>query len=39
MSKNELATQNSGFMSLAEFDISDTLSQELDGLEGGFERI
>ncbi len=39
MSKNELTTTNKGFMSLAEFDIADTLSQELDGLEGGFERI
>lgn len=38
MSKNELAA-NSGFMNLAEFNVADTLSQELDGLEGGFERI
>ena len=38
MSKNELTT-NSGFMSLAEFDLTDGLAQELDGLEGGFERI
>ncbi len=39
MSKNELATTNSGYLRLKEFDIADTLSQELDGLEGGFERI
>ncbi len=39
MSKNELATTNSGYLCLKEFDFADTLSQELDGLEGGFERI
>lgn len=39
MSKNELTTSSNGFMSLAEFDMTDGLAQELDGLEGGFERI
>lgn len=39
MSKNELTTQNAGYMSLADFNIAETLSQELDGLDGGFERI
>lgn len=39
MSKNELTTHNAGYMSLADFNIAETLSQELDGLEGGFERI
>ncbi len=39
MSKNELTTTSTGYMNLAEFNISETMSRELDGLEGGFERI
>lgn len=38
MSKNELIPTDSGYMNLSAFS-TDTLAQELDGLEGGFERI
>lgn len=41
MSKNdkELAVQNSGFLKLAEFNMSSAMAEELDGLSASFERI
>ena len=39
MSKNEIATTNTGFMNLMEFSMSEAMSDELFGLNGGFERI
>lgn len=38
MSKNELTASTGGYLSLSEFG-TDAFAQELDGLEGGFERI
>ena len=35
----ELTTTNSGFMALADFNLSDSMAEELNGLEGGFDRI
>ncbi len=40
--KNEnkaLATTNSAFMALKDFNLNDALSEELSGLSGSFERI
>lgn len=39
MSKNEIVTTDSGYLSLQNFNLTELLSQELDGLQGGFERI
>ncbi|MDJ0304753.1 hypothetical protein [Dehalobacter sp.] len=40
MSKNDTAlTIKTGFMNLADFNMNDAMAEELDGLEGGFERI
>lgn len=39
MNKNELTTTNNGFSSLMEFNLSDAMSEELFGLDGGFEKI
>lgn len=41
MSKNEkaLTAQNSGFLKLAEFNMSSAMAEELDGLSASFERI
>lgn len=41
MSKKETALTNkeTGFLSLLEFDMADVMHEELDGLDGGFERI
>lgn len=42
MAKNtEIATsnENTGFLKLADFNINDAIAEELDGLDGGFERI
>jgi hypothetical protein len=42
MSKNnEIVNinENKGFLQLADFNMSDAISEELDGLDGGFERI
>lgn len=41
LKNNEIAPKNEqkGFLQLAEFSMSDAISEELDGLDGGFERI
>lgn len=39
MSKNEIVSTDSGYLSLQDFNLTELLSQELDGLQGGFERI
>ncbi len=39
MSQNEIVTTDSGYLSLKDFNLADMMSQELDGLQGGFERI
>ena len=39
MSKNEIVTTDSGYLSLQNFNLTELLSQELDGLQCGFERI
>lgn len=36
---NELTTKNSGFMALADFNMSSAMAEELNGLEGGFDRV
>lgn len=36
---NELTTTESGFMLLADFNMSATMAEELNGLEGGFDRV
>ena len=35
----ELAIQTSGFLVLADFSRNETMAEELEGLEGGFDRI
>ena len=37
--KNELATQDNGFLTLANSDLGAMMAEELDGLDAGFERI
>lgn len=39
MSNNELTIKNQGFMGLADFNISEGFSEELAGLDSGFDRI
>lgn len=40
MSKNsEMAVKNTGYTNLAEFNMAGAMAEELDGLDGGFERI
>jgi len=39
MKNNELATTNSAYMALKDFNLSDAFSEELAGLTGSFERI
>ncbi len=40
MSKNsEMAVTNTGYANLAEFNMAGAMAEELDGLDGGFERI
>ena len=39
MTNNELTVKNQGFMSLADFNISEGFSEELAGLDSGFDRI
>lgn len=40
MSKNsEMAVANIGYTNLAEFNMAGAMAEELDGLDGGFERI
>lgn len=36
---NEMAVANIGFTSLAEFNMTGAMAEELEGLDGGFERI
>lgn len=35
----ELAIQNTGFLALADFNMNESMAEELEGLEGGFDRI
>ncbi|MHB1155019.1 MAG: hypothetical protein ACYCWE_19325 [Eubacteriales bacterium] len=39
MNNNEIAIINNGFMNLSKFNMSEAMSEELCGLDGGFERI
>lgn len=41
MSKNELSVsnENKGYLQLADFNMNGAMAEELDGLDGGFERI
>lgn len=39
MSKNELTIKNQGYMGIANFNISEGFSEELAGLDSGFDRI
>lgn len=41
MAKNDTAlqVQKSGYLQLADFNINEAMAEELDGLDGGFERI
>lgn len=40
MSKNsEMVVTNTGYTNLAEFNMAGAMAEELDGLDGGFERI
>ena len=39
MTNNELTAKNQGFMTLADFNISEGFSEELAGLDSGFDRI
>ena len=37
--KNELTTTGAGFLALADFNMNETMAEELEGLEGGFDRV
>lgn len=37
--KNELMTTGSGFLALADFNMNESMAEELEGLEGGFDRV
>lgn len=37
--KNELTTTGAGFLALADFNMNETMTEELEGLEGGFDRV
>lgn len=41
MAKNDkaLQVQKSGYLQLADFNMNEAMAEELDGLDGGFERI
>lgn len=39
MTNNELTIKSQGFMGLADFNVSEGFSEELAGLDNGFERI
>jgi hypothetical protein len=39
MTNNEITTQKSGFMELSDFDYSDFIAEEFDGLTLSFEKI
>ena len=38
MSNNESTIKNQGYMGIANFNISDGFSEELAGLDSGFDR-
>lgn len=35
----EITTTGSGFLALADLDINESMAEELEGLEGGFDRV
>lgn len=35
----ELATTGTGFLALADFNMNENMAEELEGLEGGFDRV
>ena len=37
--KNELMTTGSGFLALADFNMNESMAEELEGLEGGFDQM
>lgn len=37
--KNELMTTGSGFLALTDFNMNESMAEELEGLEGGFDRV
>ena len=37
--KNELMTTGSGFLALADFNMNESMAEELEGLGGGFDRV
>ncbi len=37
--KDEMTVAGSGFLALAEFNMNETMAEELDGLDGGFDRV
>lgn len=37
--KNEIMDTGSGFLALADFNMNETMAEELEGLEGGFDRV
>lgn len=39
MENNELTIKNEGFLNLANFNITEGFSEELVGLDSGFDRI
>ena len=39
MSNKEELTTKGGFLALAEFNMNETMAEELEGLEGGFDRV
>ena len=36
---NEMIPVNTGFLALADFNMNEGMAEELDGLEGGFDRV
>lgn len=36
---NEMIPANTGFLALADFNMNEGMAEELDGLEGGFDRV
>ena len=39
MSNKEELTTKGGFLALAEINKNETMAEELEGLEGGFDRV
>ena len=37
--KEEVAVMRPGFLALADFNMDQTMAEELEGLEGGFDRV